>query len=142
MGDVGSRVAASVHHHGPARRRRSRASSDAPNSPTRNDHGGVDWGQRVVAPSADEALRVKSYLVVQRNAVRDYLDVADYYDDRSGEHGSVQTSLAISLAEPTPRDADVIAELPRYKRLDPRWHDWNSVIGVCRELALGIAGAR
>ncbi len=32
-------------------------------------------GQSVVAPTADEALRVKAYLVVQRNAVRDHLDV-------------------------------------------------------------------
>ncbi|MEX1295313.1 MAG: hypothetical protein AB1Z67_03985 [Candidatus Limnocylindrales bacterium] len=30
----------------------------------------------VVAPTAPEALRIKAFLVVQRNVVRDYLDVA------------------------------------------------------------------
>ena len=35
----------------------------------------LDDGGTVVAPTAAEALRVKAYLVVQRNVVRDHLDV-------------------------------------------------------------------
>jgi hypothetical protein len=120
----------------------------------------VDEGLTVVAPTADEALRVKAYLVVQRNVVRDYLDVAalaehvgrdhavevlsaieDYYVDRSGAAGSVLTSLVLALADPSPRDPDVTKELPRYKRLAPRWHDWRDVVAVCRELALRLGGA-
>jgi hypothetical protein len=117
-------------------------------------------GANVTAPTAEEALRVKAYLVVQRNAVRDYLDVValadhigvdrageilrhidDYYDDRSQQAGSVRTSLALALADPKPVDVDVIAELPRYRGLDPRWHDWSSVVADCRDLALAVAEA-
>lgn len=117
-------------------------------------------GAVVVAPTAAEALRVKAYLVVQRNVVRDYLDVvalADhlgedtavevlsnidaYYVDRSGETGSVLTSLVAALADPQPRDTDVTRELPRYKGLDPRWHEWEDVVAACRALALRLAGA-
>jgi len=121
---------------------------------------GVGDGLEVVAPTAAEALRIKAYLVVQRNVVRDYLDVvalADhlgidaavdvlrhidkYYDDRSGESGSVVTSLVLALANPTPRDPEVTRELPRYKGLDPRWHDWSSVVEASSELALRVGGA-
>ena len=78
-------------------------------------------GRRVVAPTAAEALRVKAYLVVQRNQVRDHLDVValaehvgideavavlgeidEYYVDRSEEEGSVLTALVVALAEPRP----------------------------------------
>ncbi|MCZ7529404.1 MAG: hypothetical protein M5U31_03110 [Acidimicrobiia bacterium] len=114
----------------------------------------------VVAPTAPEALRVKAYLVVQRNVVRDYLDVvalADhlgedaavealsdidaYYADRSGEPASVLTSLVAALADPQPHDSDVIDELPRYKGLDERWHRWDDVVDACRALALRLGGA-
>lgn len=117
-------------------------------------------GGTVVAPTAAEALRVKAYLVVQRDVVRDYLDVValadhlgidqatavleaidEYYADRSAQEGSVLTSLVAALADPAPRDPDVIAELPRYKGLDERWHDWDDVVAACQELALRLSGA-
>ena len=115
----------------------------------------------VVVPTAAETLRVKAYLVVQRNVVRDYLDVvaladhvghaaavevlADldaFYDDRSRTTGSVLTQLVLALAEPRPRDPAVIDELPRYKGLEPRWHDWSAVVAACQSLALDLSGAR
>ena len=123
----------------------------------------VDLGDGlvVVAPTADDMLRVKAYLVVQRNQVRDYLDVValadhlgptrthealsvidDYYDDRSGEHGSVLTSLVMHLADPSPRDDVVTRELHRYKRLDERWHDWRAVVSACEALAMDLAEGR
>ncbi len=108
----------------------------------------------VTAPTEDEVLRVKAYLVVQRNAVRDYLDVAaltdhltidhavdvlskidDFYSDRSNDVGSVLTDLVMSLANPTPRDVEVTKELRYYKGLSPRWHDWTEVVLVCQNLA-------
>ena len=122
----------------------------------------VDMGEGavVVAPTAPEALRVKAFLVVQRNVVRDYLDVVAlaehlgldtavevlsgidaYYQDRSGEEGSVLTSLVIALADPAPRDVDVIGELPRYKGIAARYQDWADVVGICRSLALRLGGA-
>jgi len=120
----------------------------------------VGPGAVVVAPTEGEALRVKAVLVVQRNVMRDFLDVValaghigeeaaigvlsgidDYYLDRSGEPASVLTSLVVALAEPSPRDTDVINELPRYKNLDPRWHRWSDVVEACQALALGLSGA-
>lgn len=120
----------------------------------------VGDGNVVVAPTSAEALRIKAYLVVLRNVVRDYLDVvglADhlggeaavailtdidaYYVDRSGEPASVLTALVLALAQPSPRDTDVIDELSRYKGLDPRWHRWGDVVAACQELALRLAGA-
>jgi hypothetical protein len=120
----------------------------------------VGEGLTVVAPTAAEALRVKAYLVVARNVVRDHLDVValadhlgldaaieilgdidDFYVDRSGEPGSVLTALVTALADPRPRDVDVIDELPRYKGLAPRWHQWGDVVAAAQELALRLSGA-
>ena len=120
----------------------------------------VGDGPTVVAPTEPEALRVKAYLVVQRNVVRDYLDVValadhlgpeaalaalapidDYYADRSGEAGSVLTALVAALADPHPRDTEVIDELPRYKGLAERWHRWSDVVDACQDLALRLSGA-
>lgn len=122
----------------------------------------VDLGDAVtvVVPTADEILRIKAYLVVQRNAVRDYLDVValadavghdeairtlsaidEYYDDRSEEVGSVLTSLVLRLGDPQPRDPAVTTELPRYRSLGEQWHQWSAVVSACRDLALGLGGA-
>ena len=109
----------------------------------------------VRAPTADESLRVKAYLIVQRNQVRDYLDVValadaigvehaarvlnsidDYYTDRSSDKDSILTSLIIHLANPTPVDAEVTRNLANYKGLQSRWHDWNVVVKACQKLSL------
>ncbi len=103
-----------------------------------------------------EMLRVKAYLVVQRNQVRDYLDVValadrveadaarvlaaigDSYEDRSGEADSVLTALVQRLSEPNPRDTRVTKQLASYKGLDARWHRWDAVVAACAELADSI----
>jgi hypothetical protein len=71
-------------------------------------------------------------------AVRTLSGIDAYYDDRSGEPASVLTSLVTALAEPSPRDPAVIDELPRYRRLDPRWHEWPVVVAACEDLALRL----
>jgi hypothetical protein len=120
----------------------------------------IDPETTVVAPTIEEMLRIKAYLIVQRNYVRDYLDVValaetmgthdaekilchldDYYADRSAEFGSVLTALVEKLAKPEPRDVDVTLELPRYKGLDAQWHEWSNVVRACQNLALQLAGA-
>ena len=123
----------------------------------------LSGGRVLRLPTLDETLRVKAFMIVQRNAVRDYLDVAalaahqgpgsaavlvdidDYYRDRSEEYGSVATVVAERLVRPAPRDTRVIAQLPRYKGLAPRWHDWTAVAEACAELAEAMvreAGSR
>lgn len=114
-------------------------------------------GQRIRIPTIEEALRVKAYLVVQRNQVRDYLDVAAladrigpqpaahvlagidaYYVDRSGDDESVVSALAPRLANPSPRDRRTLDDLPRYKGLAERWQDWGETRRVCADLAQRI----
>jgi predicted nucleotidyltransferase component of viral defense system len=104
-------------------------------------------GRTVRVPTPDEALRIKGYLIVRRNQVRDYLDVAalsdrygisraaevlghidDYYSDQRGtESEGVATQLARQLAEPRPADSRTIRQLGQYKGLDARWTDWKNV---------------
>lgn len=114
-------------------------------------------GRDLRVPTLPETLRVKAYLLLQRNQVRDHLDVvalADrigearaiavllrldrYYTDRSGDDESVVTSVAERLADPSPRDTRTLAELASYKGLDPRWQDWAVVLEACRRLADGL----
>jgi hypothetical protein len=110
-------------------------------------------------PTPDETLRIKGYLIVRRNQVRDYLDVAAladrygithaadvlrhidaYYSDQRGPGPEgVATQLARQLADPKPVDARTIGQLGRYKRLDARWADWENVTDVCRSLAVEMA---
>lgn len=114
-------------------------------------------GERVRVPTLEEMLRVKAYLVVQRNVVRDYLDtvaladrlgpkrsvevlggIDDYYADRSREPDSVLTSLVVRLSEPAPRDVRATGQLSSYRGLASRWHDWSTVQSACAELADAI----
>jgi hypothetical protein len=113
-------------------------------------------GQVLRVPTPDETLRIKGYLIVRRNQVRDYLDVAAlsdrygishsadvlrridaYYSDQrgSGPQG-VATQLARQLADPRPTDKRIIQQLSQYKGLDARWTDWKNVTEVCRSVAL------
>jgi hypothetical protein len=117
----------------------------------------LDEVHAVRVPTAAETLRVKAYLVVLRNQVRDYLDVValadrygvestagvltsidDYYVDRSHGSDSVLTALVERLAAPAPRDERVTRQLKHYRRLDPRWHDWATVSEACQHLADAI----
>lgn len=111
-------------------------------------------GQRLRVPTHEEILRVKGYLIVRRNQVRDYLDVAAlsermgraraaqvlagidaYYADQHEGGDGVATQLARQLAQPRPRDSRTTRQLHRYKRLDERWHAWEAVTEVCHTLA-------
>jgi len=110
-------------------------------------------GRSVRVPTVQETLRVKAYLVVVRNATRDYLDVAAlsdfigvdeaadvladidvWYADQIGEHG-VASQLARQLADPRPKDERTTRNLRSYKNLKPKWRDWQRVIAQCREVA-------
>lgn len=113
-------------------------------------------GTSVRVPTLAEMLRVKAYLVVQRNQVRDYLDtvaladrmgadavptlakIDDYYMDRSEVADSVLTALVQRLSEPNPRDSRVTRQLGSYKGLHERWHLWSAVTEACAALADGL----
>lgn len=114
-------------------------------------------GAELVIPTEEEILRIKAYLVVNRNQARDYLDTAalathlgmkeaqrvvsnidTYYGELSDTEGAISTVLADRLYECRPKDRKSIATLSRYKGLDPKWTDWDHVSDVCRELAKGV----
>jgi len=112
-------------------------------------------GRAVRVPTLPEILRIKAFLIVKRNQVRDYLDVVAlasrcgfgeaakalveidrYYTDPAQDGTPVADQLIRQLAEPRPRDARVTARLRDYKALAPRWQDWDAVVEACRHLAL------
>lgn len=113
-------------------------------------------GHALRVPAPDEILRIKGYLVVRRNQVRDYLDVAAladragiahaadvlsridlYYSDQRGPGPEgVATQLARQLADPRPADVRTTQQLGQYKDPDARWADWSNVTGVCRAVAV------
>jgi hypothetical protein len=107
-------------------------------------------------PTLHEMTRIKGWLVLVRNATRDYLDVValadrvgaaavdvllsidDYYADQRGPDGArVATQLARQLAEPRPYDLSAV-DLQHYRRLEPRWRDWTTVADACRALAVAM----
>jgi hypothetical protein len=111
-------------------------------------------GAEVTVPTLNETLRIKAFLVVKRNQVRDYLDVAalaaaagigragavlaeidSYYADQDPAEGTVAAQVAAQLADPTPKDSRTITQLAAYKGLTPRWRDWSQVQQVCGAVA-------
>jgi len=107
--------------------------------------------RRLRVPTLEEILRIKSWLVLRRNATRDYLDVValaerlgtrdaarvmlamdDYYEDRR-----VATQLARQLADPAPYDLSEV-DLAHYRELEGRWRDWENVVDAARRLAAEV----
>ncbi len=111
-------------------------------------------GDALRVPTIAETLRVKAWLALTRNQVRDYVDIValsdrlgpaeaarvlirldDYYADLYEGDDRAATQLVRQLADPAPRDHRVIAELSRYKQLDPRWHKWSAVTAALADVA-------
>jgi hypothetical protein len=111
-------------------------------------------------PTPAEILRIKAWLVVDRNATRDFLDVAAISDHvgiktavaalgtldglypKDGDAGAVRQQLVRQLSLPRPYDlAQVEPVLSSYKGIVPRWGQWSAVTRQCAELAVAIADA-
>jgi hypothetical protein len=110
-------------------------------------------GRPLQVPTLAECFRIKAFLIVQRNQVRDYLDtvaladrlgaeavptlaeIDDYYRDRSNGPDSVLTAVVQRLSEPSPRDSRVRQQLASYKGIVPRWREWAAVEKDCHALA-------
>lgn len=114
----------------------------------------------IQVPTLPEMLRIKTWLVLRRNATRDYLDVVAlaerlgqrdaarvalgldaYYEDQVGADGArIAAQLARQLAEPIPYDLSDV-DLRTYRSLDPRWQEWDTVAGACGALAAAMLTA-
>lgn len=111
-------------------------------------------GRTLRAPTAEETLRIKGFLIVRRNQTRDYLDVValadsygtqaaagvlagidDYYADQHGGGRGIAAQLVRQLADPRPRDASVTRQLGSYRNLAARWTDWGTIRAASRDLA-------
>ena len=115
-------------------------------------------GATVRVPTKAEILRIKAWLIVQRNATRDFLDVAaiagrltdgevlvalasmDRLYPQTGDPGAVRQQLMRQLALPRPYDLDTV-RLDEYRELAPEWHDWATVVRQCRGIANLMANA-
>lgn len=110
-------------------------------------------------PTIEEILRVKAFLIVKRNQMRDYLDFAalsdkigidacvkvinsidDYYTDETRNDKPVLSQLVRQLIETNPKDKSNIKLLPSYKGTLEKWKDWNSTVDVCKKVAMKIMG--
>ncbi len=117
-------------------------------------------GGTVRVPTPAEILRIKAWLVVDRNATRDFLDVAAISDkvglegsaraiaslDRlypQGEdNGAVRQQLMRQLAKPRPFDLEAIKpRLADYKGIAPKWRSWAAVERQCKALGVELAEA-
>ena len=113
-------------------------------------------GKKLTLPTIEEMLRIKAFLLVQRNATRDYLDVAalsDHlglpknaraldemgrlYAEFAGEGGDILLSIVLKLTHPDPYDLTDV-DLNEYKGIITPWNDWHAVETECRKLALAL----
>ena len=111
-------------------------------------------GNWLQVPTMPETLRIKAFLAVRRNQVRDYLDIAAlaatmgyeiaasvlsemdaYYGDQRGESDGVASQVARQLADPLPKDVGVTRSLGDYKGLVAQWQRWSDVVNACRQIA-------
>ena len=111
-------------------------------------------GVQLVVPTEEELLRIKGVLILKRNATRDYLDFAalserigpsrvqealaqldQLYPQPNGE--SALQQLQVQLANPMPYDLEN-TDLTEYRKLDPKWHDWNRVKEICGNIAVEL----
>lgn len=113
-------------------------------------------GRKLTVPTIEEMPRIKAFLIVQRNATRDYLDVAalsdclgpaksaaaldrlrELYPEFVREGGDVLSTILVKLSNPDPFDLTEI-DLAEYKGIIAPWNDWRAVIAQCRALALAL----
>jgi hypothetical protein len=113
-------------------------------------------GGKLKIPTVEEMLRIKAFLVVERNATRDYLDVAalshhlglraaaralepmgELYAEFAGAGGDILVSIAVKLANPDPYDLTEV-DLTEYKGIVAPWSNWRAVKAQCRSLAAAL----
>jgi hypothetical protein len=112
----------------------------------------------VVVPTPGEMLRIKGWLSLTRNALRDYIDLAAlssflgktksgealrsfddcYRDIYRGEEVSPLLQLARQLADPLPYDLQGI-DIRNYKGIVAPWDNWENIKKRCQELSYWIA---
>ena len=114
-------------------------------------------GKSLTIPSLPEMIRTKGWMIVSRNATRDYIDFAalakhmgiedtvevlidfdDFYSDLiRGSQASPIVQLIRQLAEPKPGDLERI-DLSRYKGIQPPFDSWDYIVKICEEISVEL----
>jgi hypothetical protein len=117
----------------------------------------IAGGKTITLPTVAEMLRTKGWMIISRNATRDFIDFAaladhlgtqtavrvledfdDYYQDLiRGEKASPVVQLVRQLAEPSPGDLDEI-DLSRYKGLRSPFDSWGHIVGICETISVEL----
>ena len=111
-------------------------------------------GQKLTVPTELEILRIKGFLIISRNATRDYIDFVALFDhlglEKTNEAlkdfdklypqentASALRQLLVQLSNPLPYDLKG-TDLTKYKNLDKKWQDWNNVKNFCKTISTNI----
>jgi hypothetical protein len=114
-------------------------------------------GKSLTIPTLPEMIRTKGWMVISRNATRDYIDFAaiakhmgikeatevltdinDFYSDLiRGSQASPIVQLIRQLAEPKPGDLDQI-DLSLYKGIQPPYDSWDFFVKICEEISVQL----
>jgi hypothetical protein len=114
-------------------------------------------GKLLTTPTLPEMIRTKGWMIVSRNATRDYIDFAalakhmgiedtvevlidfdDFYSDLiRGNQASPIVQLIRQLAEPKPGDLEQI-DLSQYKGIQPPYDSWDYIINICEEISVEL----
>ena len=98
----------------------------------------------IKVPTQEEIFRIKAYLIVKRNATRDFIDFVALFDHLGASQSlkalstldecypqksgaSILQQLAVQLAEPKPWDL-AQTDLKHYKNLKSEYTDWKEVL--------------
>ena len=114
-------------------------------------------GKSLTTPTLPEMIRTKGWMIVSRNATRDYIDFAalakhmgiedavevlndfdDFYSDLiRGSQASPIVQLIRQLAEPKPGDLEQI-DLSQYKGIQPPFDSWDYIVKICEEISVEL----
>ncbi len=114
-------------------------------------------GKLITMPTIPEMLRTKGWMIISRNATRDFIDFAaltkhigiegtidalrefnSFYSDLiRGKKASPIVQLVRQLAEPKPSDLEGI-DLSQYKGIKPPFDCWTNIERICEEIAVAL----
>jgi hypothetical protein len=114
-------------------------------------------GKQLIVPTLPEMLRTKAWMIVNRNAARDYIDFAAlaekagmeqtvaalenfdvYYSDLiRKDEASPLIQLIRQVAEPNPYDLDDI-NVSQYKGVRPPLNSWDYIKNVCEKISVEL----
>ena len=114
-------------------------------------------GKSLTMPTLPEMIRTKGWMIVSRNATRDYIDFAAlakhmgiedtvevlndfdafYSDLIRGNQASPIVQLIRQLAEPKPGDLEQI-DLSQYKGIQPPFDSWDYIVKICEEISVEL----